>query len=324
MGRNSKVNIIIPVYNAEQYLAKCIESILAQTYKDINIILVNDGSTDNCGEICDLYAQKDLRISVIHKENGGVTSARRAGSEYAKGEWLSFVDADDTLPPRAIEGLINASEGVDIVKGSCQLVDDEGNKIPMLVNKIRISGCQFIFNTLHNKINFLPLWGGIYKRELIDSSVFDVSPAKIITGEDRLNVIRICGKTDLIQLIPEIVYEYMQHKESVSHKFVWTYNYIVEYDDYLMEIFKEKNVMEVYHEELLKYRISALVRLIGLPTMKMRSEYIRRIRKDHKNTPKSIGQRITLFLAEMPYWLRNPLFHLYTGIAKYYRSRKIR
>ena len=91
------LSIIVPVYNVEKYLARCIDSILAQTFTDFELILVDDGSTDNSGEICDEYAGKDPRIIVIHKENGGVSSARNHGLDIARGEYITFVDSDDQI-----------------------------------------------------------------------------------------------------------------------------------------------------------------------------------------------------------------------------------
>ena len=92
-----KVSVIVPVYNTEKYLLRCIDSILAQTFTDFELILVNDGSTDNSDKICDEYARKDNRIVVIHKENGGVSSARNRGIDVARGEWITFVDSDDYI-----------------------------------------------------------------------------------------------------------------------------------------------------------------------------------------------------------------------------------
>ena len=94
-----KVSVIVPVYKVEKYIGQCIESILSQTFKDFELILVDDGSPDSSGAICDQYAQKDSRIQVFHKENGGVSSARNYGIEKAKGEWLCFVDSDDWIEP---------------------------------------------------------------------------------------------------------------------------------------------------------------------------------------------------------------------------------
>ena len=89
------ISVVVPVYKVEIYLDKCIQSVLNQTFRDFELILVDDGSPDRCGEICDLWAEKDHRIRVIHKSNGGLSDARNAGISQAKGEWLSFVDSDD-------------------------------------------------------------------------------------------------------------------------------------------------------------------------------------------------------------------------------------
>ena len=106
-NKNDKVSIIVPVYNVEQYLEECIESILSQTHTNLEIILVNDGSRDNSGKICDNYASKDKRIKVIHKENTGVSNTRNAGLEAATGEYICFSDADDYLMPDYVEYLLN-------------------------------------------------------------------------------------------------------------------------------------------------------------------------------------------------------------------------
>ena len=103
----SLVSVIVPVYNIEQYLNICMDSILAQSYHSLQIVLVDDGSTDNSGVICDEYAAKDPRVTVIHKENGGLSDARNAGIEIVKGEYVTFVDSDDMLNPRTIEYLID-------------------------------------------------------------------------------------------------------------------------------------------------------------------------------------------------------------------------
>lgn len=94
-----KVSIIVPVYKAEKYLNRCIDSILAQTFTDWELLLIDDGSTDRSGDICDEYAKKDTRIRVFHKENGGVSSARNLGLDSAQGEWVTFIDADDYILP---------------------------------------------------------------------------------------------------------------------------------------------------------------------------------------------------------------------------------
>lgn len=123
-----KISIIVPVYKVEQYLPKCINSILAQTFQDWELILVDDGSPDNSGKICDEYALKDSRIRVFHKENGGVSSARNLGVDNAKGEWITFIDSDDYIQPGFLEGLyapIAQGEDLDFVHGGCVNVKNE-------------------------------------------------------------------------------------------------------------------------------------------------------------------------------------------------------
>lgn len=103
----SKISVIVPIYNAERFLRQCIDSIVNQTCRDLEIILVNDGSTDNCGAICDEYAVQDDRIRVIHKQNGGITTALNAGLEFATGEWVAFCDADDWLDADYYEHMLS-------------------------------------------------------------------------------------------------------------------------------------------------------------------------------------------------------------------------
>lgn len=110
------ISVIVPVYKVEKYLEKCIDSILAQTYKNLEIILVDDGSPDRCGQICDEYAQKDNRVKVIHKENGGLSDARNAGIDVAKGDFISFVDSDDYILPEMMGEMISAA-----MKNNCDM-----------------------------------------------------------------------------------------------------------------------------------------------------------------------------------------------------------
>lgn len=111
------VSVIVPIYNTEKYLPKCIESICRQTYRHLQIILVDDGSSDRCGEICDEYTRKDERVEVIHQQNSGVVTARNAGLSLAKGEYLAFVDSDDWIEPEIYERMIAVA-----VTGDCDMV----------------------------------------------------------------------------------------------------------------------------------------------------------------------------------------------------------
>ena len=126
------ISIIVPVYNIEEYLPRCIESILNQTYQKLELILVDDGSKDSSGIICDEYAKKDQRVVVQHKENGGSSSARNVGIKLAKGEYLGFVDSDDFIEPDMYEKMVVALEenACNIVQVARDEMDDKGKKLP--------------------------------------------------------------------------------------------------------------------------------------------------------------------------------------------------
>ena len=112
---DSLISVIVPVYNSEQTLNRCIDSILGQTYRNFELFLINDGSKDRSGEICDEYARKDSRVKVFHKENGGVSSARNVGLDNASGEWITFVDSDDRIGQNFLKNLVLYSTNVDLV-----------------------------------------------------------------------------------------------------------------------------------------------------------------------------------------------------------------
>ena len=130
--KNPLISIIVPVYNIEKYLPRCIESVLLQTYKNLELILVDDGSTDKSGEICDLYQQKDSRVRVIHKRNGGSSSARNEGIGIAKGLFLGFVDSDDYVEKTMYETMVSTIEtvGCNIVQVARDEIDEQGNLMP--------------------------------------------------------------------------------------------------------------------------------------------------------------------------------------------------
>ena len=116
---SERISVIVPIYNVERYLEKCIDSILAQTWRELEVILCDDGSTDGCGAICDRYAARDDRVRVIHKKNGGLSDARNAGLEVASGGWYVFIDSDDFITPDTIERMPCTVSGTASPKRSC-------------------------------------------------------------------------------------------------------------------------------------------------------------------------------------------------------------
>ena len=135
-----KISIIIPVYNVKKYLRECLDSILAQSYKDFEIIIVDDGSTDSSGNICDEYSMKYENIKVLHKNNNGLSSARNAGLDIAQGEYILFFDCDDVVSPIMLETLIAHVAGYDIVSFGIMILEVTGDyeKVIELFNKYHV------------------------------------------------------------------------------------------------------------------------------------------------------------------------------------------
>lgn len=166
------ISVIVPIYNVEKYLRKCIDSILNQTYSNLEIILVDDGSPDGCSKICDEYALKDKRIIVIHKINGGLSSARNAGLDIAKGDYIAFVDSDDWIEPNMYEEMLSfmQSEQLDLVECGINLISDSKQKLFKQQPNIIITGKEALRKHLdpYGKSNqMLPrvaVWSKLFKR----------------------------------------------------------------------------------------------------------------------------------------------------------------
>lgn len=173
-----KISVIVPVYNTEKYLHRCIDSILAQTFTDFELLLIDDGSKDNSGAICDEYAAKDQRVRVFHKENGGVSSARNLGLDNAQGEWITFVDSDDWIEPILIEScvtVIRKKHNIDVIRYGYYEEESLNKRI------IRCSSNEndiiFSLNTFFEKCDNYCYWGFVwntaFRRDLIRELRFD-------------------------------------------------------------------------------------------------------------------------------------------------------
>ena len=200
-----QISVIVPVYKTEKYLHQCIDSILAQTFTDFELILVNDGSPDNCGAICDEYAQKDKRIKVVHKKNGGVNAARADGVKCSTGEFITFVDSDDTLPQTALKDLfIEMLPNIDIVIGG--LTTATGTAICYKEETINID--NYREETLANRFIHTGPVCKLFRKNLFNEGTFDF-PREIYMGEDLIMNIRLAfsAKND-IKIISKSVYNY--------------------------------------------------------------------------------------------------------------------
>lgn len=172
-----KVSVIVPIYNVEQYLVKCIESLLIQSLKDIEIILVDDGATDNSPNICDEYALKDNRVKVIHKQNGGLSDARNIGIEIAQGEYIAFLDSDDWVESNFYEYLYNLIEKEHADIAQCDYVkvysDEATIDFKETIKESVHTGIEALY-LLHSEeyVKTLVVWNKLYKRELFKNIRF--------------------------------------------------------------------------------------------------------------------------------------------------------
>ena len=206
------ISVIVPVYNVEPYLRQCVDSILSQTYKNLEIILVDDGSPDGCPEICDEYSQKDEHVRVVHKENGGLSDARNAGMAVMTGKFLSFVDSDDMLPADAIETLLKIAiaEDVDLVIGGHNRFEDvpkEASNGEVFVQ--RWTAVEAMADMLRNGC---ASWARLYRRELHQPILFPVGEI----NEDEAIVLQLLAKCNSVAVTNAIVYHYRCRPESIT------------------------------------------------------------------------------------------------------------
>ena len=206
------LSVIVPVYKVEAYLRDCVDSILAQTYQNLEIILVDDGSPDNCGAICDEYAAKDSRIRVIHKPNGGLSDARNAGMSIATGEYLMFVDSDDLLTLNAAQTLMGlaAQEQADIVIGNHLRFEEELPQIPTCSAAPNVHTPEEAAADMLQ--NGCAAWARVFRRSIHEGIDFPVGEI----NEDEAIVLKLYDRCQRIVKTAEVVYLYRCRPESIT------------------------------------------------------------------------------------------------------------
>lgn len=247
------ISIIIPVYKVEIYLEKCIQSVINQTYENLQIILVDDGSPDNCGKICDEYAQKDHRIEVIHKSNGGLSDARNKGLEIAKGEYIGFIDSDDYIESDMYEVLYNLLKQYNADVSIC-------NFYTVSQGKISIKNADNGINE-YNRIEILKeilldkniqsyAWNKLYKKELFDEIKYPIGKKYEDIGTtfyllEKCNKVVVTGKSE---------YYYINRQDSIVNNV--TESTITDYIELIMQRYDyiEENIKELssYNKDYLK------------------------------------------------------------------------
>lgn len=212
------ISVVVPIYKAEKYIERCVNSLLSQSYENIEVLLIDDGSPDKCPEICDKLAKSDSRIKVIHKSNGGVSSARNAGIDASKGEYLTFVDADDYVKADYISKLYNAIKDANASIAMCGLTqkcDDKPDEIILpLKKKISFTVMSAIFIAdgilnLHDECSYV--WGKMWKKDVIK-----VPFSSFGYSEDALFNFENSSLCDKIAIINEPLYIYVRNGSSIT------------------------------------------------------------------------------------------------------------
>lgn len=212
------ISIIVPIYNVEKYLKKCLDSLIKQTYQNIEMVLVDDGSPDCCPQICDKYAQNDPRIKVIHKQNGGLSSARNAGLKIASGAFISFVDSDDWVNDHYIETLYLAQNkfNADLVIAEHQNVHDDyvcnekaqqGSFIEKISPK---ESLKRLF--CENNPSYTVAWGKLYRKQLLENFYFPNGKFH----EDEFTTYLLFHKTSNICHTNAVLYYYRQRTDNIT------------------------------------------------------------------------------------------------------------
>ena len=226
-----KISVIVPVYNVEQYLERCVDSIINQTYTNLEIILVNDGSTDNSGKLCDELAKKDERIRVIHKENGGLSDARNRGIDEAESDLVGFIDSDDYIDSDMYEVLLKNLNNTDADLSMCALYDVYNNTPEAQVTNKEtweLSSEQAIKMVMEAKILSVTAVNKLYRKSLFSDLKFEVG--KI--AEDAFIMVKLLDKCKKIVATNEKKYYYVHRENSITtQKFSTKFlNVIVAYE----------------------------------------------------------------------------------------------
>lgn len=318
-----KISVVVPIYNVEKYIRKNVDSIINQTYKNLEIILVDDGSKDNSSNICDLYKKKDKRIKVIHKENGGLSSARNAGIEEATGDYVAFVDSDDYIEPNMYEEMYEASQkfSCDIVTCSYKYVYDDGSV--KYINS-DTENREYDFFSAIKEMNIFSKFDmsactKLFKKELFDNIRFPVGKL----SEDYYVMYLLFEKASKIYYIAKPYYSYFQRKNSITksnkinHDFMYA---ALEQMDYLEKKYPDE-LTNISHAAFLSANLTVydfyLKNSVKCPK-KMISKFKNNVRNNYKYVKKAnmygIKKKIQFILFMYCVPLYNIIFKLYKKI----------
>lgn len=212
-----KISVIVPIYKVENYLHRCVDSIINQTYTNLEIILVDDGSPDNCPMICDEYAKKDSRIRVVHKKNGGLSDARNAGLDIATGEYIMFIDSDDFVDTEMMGSMMRnmIDDNVDMVVCNIKYVYEDREVVKYNQSDRILDRYEAMEEYLKDGVVQAVAWNKLYKKSLINNMRYKVGK----TNEDEFFTYKIVDKTEKIYYNSRPFYNYIQRDSSIMGKY---------------------------------------------------------------------------------------------------------
>lgn len=244
-----QVSVIIPVYKAEAYLERCVDSVLNQTFCDFELIMVDDGSPDRCGGICDYYAGQDKRVRVFHKENGGAAVARNYGLDNALGEYIAFVDADDYIHPKMLEVLWNALHQCGTQISCCGYVETHGQDIALnsIMNPVLRTPEDI---HLRNSVDTTLIWAKLYSKECFR----DIRFPSGVYYEDEYVTYRVMFSQETVAVVDTVLYAYFQSEDSLTRS-VWYPNRMDMFPalEQQIDFYRERGLWEIAQRRVWAY-----------------------------------------------------------------------
>lgn len=289
----AQIGVIVPVYKVEKYIKRCVDSILAQTFTDFEVILVDDGSPDNCGAICDEYAKKDSRVAVIHQENGGLSAARNAGVDWvfanSNSQWLTFIDSDDWVHPKYLEVMFNAVQKTGTSFSICKFERTDGEN-PLVDEKdlnVKVWDTESFY--CEDNVTATVAWGKLYRKECFQKIRYPVGKIH----EDEFTTYKIFFENKSVAVIDQPMYAYFSNSEGIMGQ-RWSE--------------KKLHLLEALDERIKWFQNRKITGKVLRKTLEMRfcytREFIDIIEKDYPEYQgkvlKKIKRNLALFLFKHP------------------------
>ena len=316
------ISVIVPVYKVEKYLDRCVQSIVDQTYRNLEIILVDDGSPDNCGAMCDAWAEKDNRIKVIHKENGGLSDARNAGMAAATGEYIAFVDSDDWLHLEYISLLYRAAKMHEVFLSACdyritsgEIETDSANE-PVFERHTAEQALEMLTS---NRAYRAVAWNKLYHRSLLEGEKYPVGRYH----EDEFFTYRIIDKTPRLAYVDAPLYFYFQRPGSIMQSV--SVKHLDALDAYLerLELFRKK-YPKLYRKEKISFCCACVNNYAEALRVKPDNFWVydNRIRKCRKQLKISAAEFGKLPFTQKAYVLGGRIPYLFCSVLNFVREKR--